>query len=104
MPNSVFEKLVQGGAKVVEKAAPVAGGIIGGAFGGPAGAAAGAAAGRGLASGVKKISSARALGGQGTPGGHGTFTPSSAGSLPDAKAQDRVRMKRQYGIGGDNIG
>ncbi len=97
MANSVFQKIVQGGAKVVEKAAPIAGGIIGGAFGGPAGAAAGAAAGKGLAKGVEKVAQARPLGGTG-------FKPSSAGSLSEAKSQDRTRMKAQYGIGGDNVG
>jgi hypothetical protein len=95
MPNSVFQKIIQGGAKVAEAAAPVVGAV----FGGPAGAAAGKAA----ATGIKKIASNRHLGGSGQSG-PASFTPSSSGSLPEAKAQDRVRMQKQYGIGGDNIG
>lgn len=89
---SFLQKVIQTGAKVAEKAAP----IVGGALGGPVGAAAGAR----VAQGVQKIASNRHLGGQGMPGGHGSFTPSSAGSLPEAKAQDRTRMRKQYGMGG----
>lgn len=82
---SFLQKVIQTGAKVAEKAAP----IVGGALGGPAGAAAGAR----VAQGVQKIASNRHLGGQG-------FTPSSAHSLGEAKGQDRLRMQKQYGMGG----
>jgi len=93
MANSFFQKLIQGGAKVAEAAAPIVGGIVGG----PAGAAIGTAASKG----IKKAASARALGGP--PAGQGgspSFTPSSAGSIPEARAQDKQRLKKQYGIGG----
>ena len=90
MAKSVFQKIIQGGAKVAEIAAP----IVGGAIGGPAGAAAGQMA----AKGIKKVASARALGGAGS-GGHGSFTPSSAGSLGEARTQDKKRMQDQYGLG-----
>lgn len=81
---SFFKKLVQTGAKIGEAAAP----IVGGALGGPAGAMAGKA----VAGGIKKIASAKALGGQ-------SFTPSSAGSIGEARTQDRKRMQDQYGLG-----
>ena len=74
---SVFQKILQTGAKIGEAAAPVVGGIIGG----PAGAAGGKA----LAGGIKKVASMRALGG--------------AGSHTEAKAQDHARMAEQYGLG-----
>ena len=92
--SSVFQKIVQGGAKAAEVAAPIVGTVIGGAVGGPAGAAAGAAAGKGLAKGVQKIASNRHLGGSG-----GGFTPSSAGSITEARTQDKARMQDQYGLG-----
>ena len=85
MANSVFEKIIQGGAKAAETAAPIVGGILGG----PVGAAAGTA----LAGGIKKIASVHALGGSGAK-------PSSASSLGQAKSQDRTRMNQQYGMGG----
>ncbi len=94
---SVLQKVIQGGAKVIEKAAPIAGGIVGGIFGGPAGAAVGAAAGKGLSKGVEKVASNTHLGGHGSLG-QGSFTPSSAGSIDEARGQDRSRMKKQYGI------
>ncbi len=82
---SFLKNVIQTGAKVAEAAAP----IVGGAIGGPAGAAGG----RVLSQGIKKIAQAKPLGGPG-------FTPSSASSLAQAKGQDRVRMKQQYGMGG----
>jgi hypothetical protein len=85
---SFLKKMIQGGAKVAEVAAP----IVGGALGGPAGAAAGQA----LSGGIKKVASQRALGGSGASG-PGQFVPSSAGSVEEARTQDRARMKRQYG-------
>ena len=84
MAKSVFQKILQTGAKVAEVAAP----IVGGALGGPAGAAAGQMASKG----IKKVASARALGGQG-------FTPSSATSITQARSQDKARMQDQYGLG-----
>ena len=84
---SFFKKLVQGGAKAGEVAAP----IVGAALGGPVGAAAGAA----VSGGIKKLASAKALGGPG-------FTPSSASSIGQARAQDRARMKDQYGLGSNS--
>lgn len=77
MANSVFQKVIQAGAKVGEVAAP----IVGAAVGGPLGAAVGGA----VSQGIKKTASMRALGG--------------AGSLQEAKAQDHARMSEQYGMG-----
>lgn len=88
--SSVFQKIIQGGAKVAEIAAP----IVGGAIGGPAGAAAGRAA----AGGIKKIASNRHLGGSGQTGAP-SFTPSSASSIGEARTQDKKRMQDQYGLG-----
>jgi hypothetical protein len=88
---SFLKKAIQAGAKVAEVAAPVAGAVLGG----PAGAAAGAK----LAGSIKKVASTKALGGKGS-GGAGSFTPSTASSIADARAQDKTRMQKQYGIGG----
>jgi hypothetical protein len=81
---SVFKKIIQGGAKIAEAAAP----IVGGALGGPAGAMAGKAA----AGGIERIASVKALGGPG-------FKPSSAKSITEARTQDKSRMQDQYGLG-----
>lgn len=88
---SFLKNLIQTGAKAGEVAAP----IVGAALGGPAGYAAGMAASRG----IKKVASARALGGSGQSG-PASFTPSSSGSVEESRTQDRQRMKRQYGYGG----
>jgi hypothetical protein len=85
----MFKKMIQAGAKAAEIAAP----IVGGALGGPAGAKVGQMA----AGGIKKIASSPKLGGAGSQG-QGTFIPSSASSIGDARAQDKSRMKDQYGI------
>jgi hypothetical protein len=92
MANSVLQKIIQTGAKVVEGAAPIVGGIVAGP--------AGAAAGKTLATGVKKIASNTHLGGSGSTTGHNSFTPSSAASLGEARSQDKARMQQQYGMGG----
>lgn len=99
MPNSFFEKVLQKGATVVEDVAPIAGTVIGGVFGGPAGAAAGAKLGKAVSSGVAKAAT-HIPGGVDTGNKHGpaSFTPSSAGSIPEARAQDKARMSDQYGI------
>jgi hypothetical protein len=91
MANSVLQKIIQGGAKVAEAAAPIVGGIVGG----PAGAAIGTAASKG----IKKVASARALGGPSAgQGGAPSFTPSSASSIDEARAQDKQRMSDRYGV------
>ena len=69
MPNSVFEKIMQGGAKVAED---VVGTIVPGKPG------------QALAGGIAKIASMKALGG--------------ADSLEKAKQQDHDRMHEQYGF------
>jgi hypothetical protein len=79
-------------ANVIEKGAEAALPIIGGIAGGPAGAAAGQAAAKGL---QKAVHNPHDKSNQGPA----SFTPSSAASLPEARAQDRVRMKDQYGLG-----
>lgn len=82
--NSVLQKLIHTGETVgkdiVEVGAPIAGAIVGG----PAGAAAGAA----LSKKLKGTQNKKLP----------TFTPSSAGSLGEARAQDKARMSDQYGI------
>lgn len=85
--NSVVEKLIHGTEALGKAAVKVAPGIIGGIVGGPAGAKAGAAIG-GLAS--KALSKKK---------GGGGFTPSSAGSIEEARGQDKARMSDQYGLG-----
>ena len=92
MANSVFQKIIQGGAKVAEEAAP----IVGAALGGPAGYAAG----KKVAQGVSDIASNRHLGGSGQKQGKpGFVVPSSASSIDEARSQDKTRMQNQYGLG-----
>lgn len=79
--------------KSAGKILPIAGAIVGGIFGGPAGAVAGASVGR---IGGKAI--------EGKSNQRGTFTPSSSGSIDQARSQDKTRMKGQYGIGPDTSG
>lgn len=79
--------------KIIAQAAPVAGEAIGagiGAYvGGPAGMEAGAKIGGKLGTAA------------GTAAG-GKYAPQSASSLPQAKAQDRGRLKRTHGTISDS--
>lgn len=86
------------GRKVGAVAAP----IVGGAFGGPAGAAAGQALGKAIA---PKQSPARSGGPVGVSSHVSDPGPSpmppigaTASSLGAARSQDKMRMRRQYGM------
>lgn len=95
-----FDTFLKGVGKAAKPVATVAGAVIGGAVGGPAGAAAGAKiggmVGTGVSTGAKVIDNAK-YGSMHAPAG--ASVPSRAGSIEEARGQDRGRMQKQYGMG-----
>lgn len=82
-----LKNLMNIGKQAGKAAVPIIAGGFATALGGPA-------AGAAVSTGTKKIIGALDKG----PAAPGSFTPSSAGDVAEARSGDRSRMKRQYGM------